>query len=138
MTYATTWRLAVAVLTTLCLSESPSWAQEAGPRGSRPDVRLTVTAQMEDGRPVGTAESFPADVGEIYAVVDVEDARGETLWIVFGFLGSESMVELSIQTDPAREWTAMAIPSEATGQWSVAVVHEGETLATRMFTVEPR
>jgi hypothetical protein len=137
MTFATMWRLTFAVLATL-LCVSPSRAQEAGPAGATPEVRLTVTARMEDGRPVGAAESFPSDVGEIYAVVDVVDARGETFWIVFGFLGSESMVEIHVREDPAREWTAMAIPSEATGQWSVAVVHDGETLATRMFTVESR
>ncbi len=46
-----------------------------------PEVRLSVTATIEDGEPVGAAESFPADVGEVYAVLEVENAPGTTPWV---------------------------------------------------------
>jgi len=126
--------LTVAIV--IAIPASPIRGQEqTADSSATPRVQLSVTSRVEAGEPVGTAEAFPADVGDVYAVIDVEDGRGETLWIVFGFLGSESLVEMKIEADSERRWTAMAIPSDAKGQWSVSVVHGGGTLTSRMFTV---
>jgi len=126
--------LALATAMAFVTLGSPDGARTPS-RTDSPEVRLSITATMEDGEPVGAAESFPADVGEVYAVLEVENAPGETFGVVFGVLGSASLVEVRVQGDPDRQWAAMVIPSEATGEWSVAVVHDGETLTTKLFTV---
>ena len=100
-----------------------------------PTVDLVLATGVEAGEPVGEAESFPADVGQIFAWLDVDGAQGEVLEVVWSHGDEQSIEQVMIREDPGQEWTAMQIPAEATGSWTVEIRHGGSVLTSSTFTV---
>ncbi|HSM03113.1 MAG TPA: hypothetical protein VK858_00750, partial [Longimicrobiales bacterium] len=127
----------LALSMALALLAMPGSAQAQSPDVTRPTVVLTLATAFENGRPVGVDSTFAADVGEVCAIVEVEEGQEGRFWVVFDFLGSQSLLELQVDEESDLQWAAMAIPPEAKGQWAVSVVHEGNTLTSRLFTVGP-
>ena len=86
-------------------------------------------------QPVGEAERFPADVGELYAFLNVDGAAGETLAVVWSFQGNESKEDIEIEAESTQEWTALTVPENATGEWTVEIRHGDSVLTTSTFTI---
>ena len=100
-----------------------------------PTVDLVLATGVEAGEPVGESDHFPADVGQVFAWLDVEGAEGEVLEVVWTHGENESVEQLMINGDPGQEWTALEIPQDATGRWTVQIRHGGEVLTSSTFTV---
>lgn len=127
---------AVALAAVFALGTATSAAaQETEEVLTDPSVDLVIATGVENGEPVGEAESFPSDVGEIYAFLDIDGAAGETLAVVWSYQGSESMEDIAVEGETAQEWTAFSIPAEATGEWTVEIRHGDSVLTTSTFTV---
>lgn len=100
-----------------------------------PTVDLVIASGVENGEPVGEAETFPASIGEIYAFLNIDGAAGETLAVVWSYQGNESKKDIEVEADATKEWTALEIPEEATGEWTVEIRHGESVLTTSTFTI---
>jgi hypothetical protein len=103
---------------------------------------LTVEAQLctgiEERMPVGTAESYDADVEKVYLWCKVTGAAGTTVVKhVWSYEGKEmAAVELPVKSPAWRTWSYKTILPEWTGNWEVKVLDaEGEVLKAVSFTV---
>lgn len=100
------------------------------------EVELVVAEGVENREPVGVAEQFPADVGEVYAWMRVDGADGEALEVHWKHGPHEDAVPLEIGGPSWRTWSSKAIPADWTGEWTVEVRDEqGSVLASRTFIV---
>jgi hypothetical protein len=126
--------VALAAAVAIGASVSPVAAQEPE-TGMDPTVELTIATSVENGEPVGEAERFPADVGELVAYLDIVGAEGETLNVVWSHQGNEVKEDLKVESTPSAQWTAMAIPEQATGEWTVEVRHGDAVLTSSTFTI---
>ena len=126
---------AVALAAAVAFGPSAASAQQQQETEMDPTVDLVIATGVENGEPVGEAESFPADVGELYAYFDVEGAQGETLNIVWSYQGTEAQEDMQIENESGAHWTAVRIPEQATGEWTVEIRHGEAVLSSSTFTV---
>ena len=114
---------------------SPAAAQQETETEMDPTVDLVIATGVENGEPVGEAESFPADVGELFAYLDVQGGEGQILDVVWTYQGNEAQAALTIESDPGTQWTSVQIPAQSTGEWTVEIRHEGSVLTSSTFMV---
>jgi hypothetical protein len=110
-----------------------------GPESPVQVTTAVVATGVEDREPVGTAESFPADVGTVFFYIVLEGDFGDReivhVWLHEG--EEASRVTLNVRGPRWRTWSSKRIPSHMTGAWSVRVEDADATvLRTVEFTVE--
>ncbi|HSH71251.1 MAG TPA: DUF2914 domain-containing protein [Deferrisomatales bacterium] len=94
---------------------------------------------VENRQPVGTANTFPADVGRVYAYTRVVGAAGEgSVTHVWYYAGQvKAQVQLAVRSDDWRTWSSKTILPGWTGEWLVEVQGaDGRVLASVPFQVE--
>lgn len=132
------FRNAIGVLSLAAVAAgfaAPASAQEEQETTTEPTVDVVIATGVENGQPVGQAEQFPADVGELVAFLDIEGAAGETLAVVWSYQGSESEESIVVEGETAHQWTALQVPEQATGEWSVEIRHGESILTSKTFTI---
>ena len=94
-----------------------------------PTVALTAEAQactaVQDRTPVGAAESFTPDVGQVYVWCKIMGATDPSTVIrhVWYHNGQEkATVELTVKGSNWRTWSSKKIPASWTGDWVVKIV----------------
>lgn len=120
------------------LVAAPAASQQTEPD---PDLEVTtavVATDVVDREPVGAAESFATDVGQVYFYTVFEGDFGETqlehVWLREG--EELARVPLTVRGPRWRTWSSKAIRADWTGAWEVQVVDAaGNVLATASFTV---
>jgi hypothetical protein len=123
----------------MAVVSAPAWAgaaptPETGAQSM--EVELVVAAGVQDREPVGEAETFPEDIGQVFAWVRVTDGAGQAVEVVWRHGENTFAVPLEIGGSPWRTWSSKTIPPEWAGPWSVTVRDsDGNTLAEASFTV---
>ena len=94
-----------------------------------PTAALTAEAQactaVQDRMPVGTAESFTSDVGQVYVWSKIMGSIDPSTVIkhVWYYDGQEkASVELIVKGSNWRTWSSKKIPASWTGDWVVKIV----------------
>lgn len=101
-----------------------------------PNVEAELATAVVDRMPEGTAQAFPADVGEVFVWMRVTDAAGATLHHVWIHGEDEWSVPLRIGGSPWRAWSSKLIPPEWAGEWRVEIRDDSGTLLEVLsFTV---
>jgi hypothetical protein len=101
-----------------------------------PTVEAEIATQVVDRMPEGGAQSFPAEVGELYCWMRVTGAEGTTIHHVWIHGESEFSVPLTIGGSPWRTWSSKVIPAEWSGEWRVEIRDDtGNLLEAMSFTV---
>ena len=100
-------------------------------------TEAVICTSVEQREPKGAAESFDANVGQLYCFTRIEGAAGTTIthaWYWGEALQAE--VSLSVGGSPWRTWSQKTIQPMQTGAWRVDVVAEdGKVLRSVSFTV---
>ncbi|MDF1553179.1 MAG: DUF2914 domain-containing protein [Deferrisomatales bacterium] len=125
------WKVGLTVL--LVLAASLATAGEATV------LDAVLATGVENRQPVGTANTFPADVGRVYAYTRVVGAAGEgSVTHVWYYAGQvKAQVQLSVRSDDWRTWSSKTILPGWTGEWLVEVQGaDGRVLASVPFQVE--
>lgn len=98
-----------------------------------------IALGIEDRTPVGSSESFSADVGKVYCYTRISGGQtGDYVRHVWYYEDREmAQVELSIGTPLFRTYSSKNILPSWTGQWKVEIVAlDGTVLDTLSFTIE--
>jgi hypothetical protein len=99
-------------------------------------VDLIMATGVENREPVGVGETFPSDVGKVFAWMRVTGAAGQAIQVVWSHGTHTFTVPLEIGGSPWRTWSSKTIPSFWSGEWSVEVRDaQGNSLVTTKFTV---
>ncbi len=119
----------------------PLWGQE----GDAPEEATGITVDriaactgIEEREPVGSSDSFPADVGEVYCFTHIKGAEGETTVTHVWYQGEteRARVELTVRSASWRTWSEKKIPAEWAGSWRVVVLDESDNeIGSTTFTV---
>ena len=114
-------------------------AHEAAAQETSPVVtEAGVGTGVVDRQLQGQADSFPATVGTLYCFTKVEQAQaGSTIEHVWYHSDVEvGRVELNIGGSPWRTWSSKIIPPDATGDWRVDIVANGQVIKSLSFKVQ--
>jgi hypothetical protein len=93
-----------------------------------PKSALTADAQLctgvQERMPVGMADSFAPEVGQVYLWCKISGNSGETtikhVWL---YQGKEmATVDLTVKNSGWRTWSAKKILPEWTGDWTVKIL----------------
>lgn len=99
-------------------------------------VEIVIAINVEDREPVGGAEQFPADVGELFGWTRVSGASNMTVEHVWRYQDHELVVPINVGGSPWRAWSTKNIPPEWTGEWTFEVRDDsGNVVASVTFTV---
>lgn len=124
------------LLALLAFAPAPGAAQDDMAQEAPISVELAVARDVQDREPVGESDSFPADVGQVYAWVQVLNGAGQAIQVVWTHGEETFNVPLEIGGSPWRTWSSKTIPPEWAGDWTVTVTDsDGNELASRSFTV---
>ena len=103
-----------------------------------PSVELVVATGVADREPVGAGDTFPSDVGQLFAWMRVSGASDQAIEVVWTHGPHTERIPLEIGGSPWRTWSSKDIPAEWTGEWTVEVQDaEGTVLASTTFTIQP-
>jgi hypothetical protein len=116
-----------------------AFSQEAPTVPALAVAEAAVATGIESRSPSGSAETFPPDVGKLYAYSRVTGAEGETavkhLWFYGDRLMSE--VRLPVRSSNWRTYSSKTILPGWTGAWRVDFTDEdGKVLKTLSFTIQ--
>jgi hypothetical protein len=134
-----TWLIGAALVFAGSGPATPLQAQEeaAAPDPQELSVELVIATAVEDREPVGAGETFPADVGQLFAWMRVTNGADSTLRVVWTHGDHRSEVPLQVGGSPWRTWSSKQIPPDWTGSWTVEVQDaDGTVVASTTFTVE--
>jgi hypothetical protein len=96
-----------------------------------------VCTGVQDRAPVGAAESFPSDIGQLYCFSDVRNGGNQVVHVWYHNDREVRRIELAVKGTRWRTWSAKTIPSSSTGSWKVEVqTPDGTVLAASSFVVE--
>ncbi|HEX7118076.1 MAG TPA: DUF2914 domain-containing protein [Longimicrobiales bacterium] len=100
--------------------------------------RAVVATGVENREPIGVAESFPEDVGQVYFFTVIEgdfaEMQIEHVWLREG--EEMARVPLTVRGPRWRTWSSKRIPADWSGKWSVRVVTaDDQVLSSVDFTV---
>lgn len=96
-----------------------------------------VCTGVEDRTPVGAAESFSSDVGQLYCFSEVRNGGEKVVHVWYHNDREVRRIELAVRGARWRTWSAKTIPATATGAWKVEVQGpDGAVLAASSFVVE--
>ena len=99
-------------------------------------AEIVIAINVEDREPVGGAEEFSADVGQVYGWTRVTGASNAIVEHVWRYEDHELVVPINIGGSPWRVWSTKNIPAEWTGEWTFEVRDaSGNVVASTMFTV---
>jgi hypothetical protein len=101
-------------------------------------VETAVCTSVVDREPVGTADVFPADVGQVYFWSKIEGCQDTTMVKhVWYYKGDEiATVQLPVRSSMWRTYSYKTIPPEWSGDWVVKVVDaSGNVLKAVPFKV---
>ena len=134
-----------SILVALLLSFSPILliAQEQAETetgGEKPALtaEMEFATAIEERMPVGTAQSFPANVGKVYLWTKILGAENiTTVNHVWYYQGEEmASVALPVRDESWRTWSYKTILPEWTGKWTVVVTDDmGKEVSTATFTI---
>jgi hypothetical protein len=116
-------------------------AQPAEPETPMQDalvVESKFCTGVEERMPVGEAETFPADVDNVYMWCRVTGCQDTTaVTQVWSYEGEEmARVDLPVRSPNWRTWVSKTILPEWTGDWEVKVFDtEGNVLKAGTFTI---
>jgi hypothetical protein len=126
-------RLLMAVFT-LALMPAASTAQQQA--DTTVTAEIVIAINVEDREPVGGAEQFPVDVGELFGWTRVSGASNTTVEHVWRYQNHELVVPINIGGSPWRAWSTKNVPPEWTGEWTFEVRDgSGNVVASVTFTV---
>jgi hypothetical protein len=134
-----TWLIGAALVFAGSGPVTPLLAQEdtAAPDPQELTVELVIATAVEDREPVGAGETFPADVGQLFAWMRVTNGADTTLRVVWTHGDHRSEVPVEVGGSPWRTWSSKQIPPEWTGSWTVEIQDaDGTVVASTTFTVE--
>ena len=122
---------------------APAAAQETT-TASQPDPAVDITSaqvatDVVDREPVGSADAFPADVGQVYFYTILEGdfprSEFEHVWLHDG--QEIARVPLMAEGPRWRTWSRKTISPDMTGEWEVQVVDDaGAVLDSASFTID--
>ncbi len=97
-----------------------------------------VCTSVVDRKPEGTASSFPADVGRVFAFTKIKGgAEGSSVmhrWIHADKTVAE--VKIDVKASPYRVWSSKGIAPGQKGAWKVEIADDaGKVMKTVEFTV---
>ncbi|NDY42740.1 DUF2914 domain-containing protein [Dissulfurirhabdus thermomarina] len=98
-----------------------------------------IATFIEDRMPQGVGETFPADVGKLYAFTRIVGAEAETTVTHKWYHGDQLMAEITlpVRSNNWRTWSSKNIWQGWTGQWRVDVVGpDGTVLKSITFTIQ--
>lgn len=130
-----TMLLVLAAATTLAAQEPAAMAAD----GDISVTQAVVATAVEDREPVGAAETFPSDVGQVYFYTvfegDFPETEVEHVWLRDG--EEVARVPLTVRGPRWRTWSSKRILADWTGAWTAQVVGpDGAVLESVDFTVE--
>jgi hypothetical protein len=99
-------------------------------------AEVVIAQDVQDREPVGGAEAFPEDVGQLVAWTLVTGAANTTIEHVWKHLDNEFVIPLEIGGSPWRTWSRKTVPAEWDGAWTFEVRDAaGVVVSTTTFTV---
>jgi hypothetical protein len=110
------------------------------PPASAPAVEAQVCTGVQERMPVGTAQSFSSDIGQVYLWCKVTGALDSTsISVAWLWEGKEmTTVQLPVKSSSWRTWSAKKILSTWTGKWEARIMDaQGNILAAMNFSITP-
>ena len=130
----------IAALIPVLLLTLTSAAQAAEPAGLRL-VESSAARGIADRRPEGAAERFPADVGQVWAFVNIANTAEPTEIHQRWEHGGKVRFDAKLSVGKAagwRTWSRHRIGAKDAGTWTVTTVGpDGTVLGTLAFEIEP-
>ncbi len=127
-------KISILAATLLGLAPATLDAQES--TQAAVTVEVVIALDVQDRQPVGGAETFPEDVGQVVAWTRVTGAANTTIEHVWRYGDHELVVPLEIGGSPWRTWSRKNIPLEWDGEWTFEVRDaDGQVVSTTTFTV---
>ena len=124
-----------------------AYAQEKAKEGAAPAKetvpfavkRLVIGTGVENGEPVGVAETFPASTEKVYCFLEAIDIAKDTDVSFVWFSGEKEMSKFSVPLKEGPRWRTYAYKNlrELKGEWKVEVRDsEGKVVKDVKFKVE--
>ena len=101
--------------------------------------RLVVGTGVENGEPVGVAETFPASTEKVYCFLEATDIAKDTEVSFVWFSGEKEMSKFSVPLKEGPRWRTYAYKNlrEIKGDWKVEIRDsEGKVVKDVKFKVE--
>ena len=99
-------------------------------------VDLVTATGVENRQPVGVADTFPADVGKVYAWMRVTGAADQAIQVVWRYESLTFNVPLEIGGPSWRTWSSKIIMPVWTGEWTVEVLDaRGNSITGTTFMI---
>ena len=124
----------------------PVYGQEkAKPEGATKETapftikRLVVGTGVENGEPVGVAETFPASTEMVYCFLEATDIAKDTEATFVWFNGEKEMLKFSVPLKMGPRWRTYANKNlrELKGDWKVEIRDpDGKVVKDTKFKVE--
>jgi hypothetical protein len=115
-------------------------AKEMGKEMAPFDVkRLVVGTGVENGEPVGVAETFPASTEKVYCFLEATDIAKDTEVSFVWFSGEKELSKFSVPLKEGPRWRTYAYKNlrEIKGDWKVEIRDpEGKVVKDVKFKVE--
>ncbi|MHC4822344.1 MAG: DUF2914 domain-containing protein [Planctomycetota bacterium] len=100
-------------------------------------IELVTATDVVDRQPVGVADTFPSDVGKVYAWMRVTGAADQAIQVVWSYGDLTFNVPLEIGGSHWRTWSSKIILPSWTGEWTVEVLDaQGNSITGTTFTIE--
>jgi hypothetical protein len=101
--------------------------------------RLVVGTGVENGEPVGIAETFPASTEKVYCFLEATDIAKDTEATFVWFHGDKEMLKFSVPLKMGPRWRTYANKNlrELKGDWKVEIRDpDGKVVKDTKFKVE--
>jgi hypothetical protein len=101
--------------------------------------RLVVGTGVENGEPVGVAETFPASTEKVYCFLEATDIAKDTEATFVWFHGEKEMLKFSVPLKMGPRWRTYANKNlmELKGDWKVEIRDpDGKVVKDTKFKVE--
>jgi hypothetical protein len=101
--------------------------------------RLVIGTGVENGEPVGVAETFPASTEKVYCFLEATDIAKDTEVSFVWFSGEKEMSKFSVPLKEGPRWRTYAYKNlrEIKGDWKVEIRDsEGNVVKDVKFKVE--
>lgn len=101
--------------------------------------RLVIGTGVENGEPVGVAETFPASTEKVYCFLEATDIAKDTEISFVWFSGEKEMSKFSVPLKEGSRWRTYAYKNlrEIKGDWKVEIRDsEGKVVKDVKFKVE--
>ena len=114
---------------------------EGAPKETAPFTikRLVVGTGVENGEPMGVAETFPASTEKVYCFLEATDIAKDTEATFVWFHGDKEMLKFSVPLKMGPRWRTYANKNlrELKGDWKVEIRDpDGKVVKDTKFKVE--